>query len=117
MAIEIKNVHEPAKPADGYRVLIDRLWPRGISKERAALDEWARDLAVSDELRRWYGHKPERFDEFARRYRTELADHRAELTALRRRGRNGKVTLVFAAHDAQISNAAVLAKVLRGGLR
>jgi uncharacterized protein YeaO (DUF488 family) len=117
MAIDIKNVHEPAAAADGYRVLVDRLWPRGVSKERAALDDWARDLAPSDELRRWYGHEPERFDEFARRYRAELADHRPELTALRRRGRDGTVTLVFAAHDAELSNAAVLAKVLRGGLR
>jgi uncharacterized protein YeaO (DUF488 family) len=117
MEIAIKNIHEPASPSDGYRVLIDRLWPRGISKERAALDEWARDLAPSDELRRWYGHDPERFEEFARRYRAELANHRAELSALRRRAREGKVTLVFAAHDAETSNAAVLAKVLRAGLR
>jgi uncharacterized protein YeaO (DUF488 family) len=117
MAIDIKHIHEPASPDDGYRVLVARLWPRGISKERAALDEWARDLAPSDELRRWYGHDPARFEEFARRYRAELASHRAELSALRRRGRAGKVTLLFAARDAQTSNAAVLAKVLRAGLR
>lgn len=117
MPIQAKRVQEPAEPGDGYRVLVDRLWPRGVSRESAAIDEWARDLAPSDELRRWYGHDPARFDEFARRYRGELADRRTLLSELRRKGRSGTVTLVFAARDAEHSNAAVLADVLRRGLR
>jgi uncharacterized protein YeaO (DUF488 family) len=112
-AIRCKRVYEPSAPDDGYRVLIDRMWPRGISRARAALDEWARDLAPSDELRRWYGHVPERFEEFARRYRADLAAHASELDALRRRARSGRLTIVFAARDSEHSNAAVLAEVLR----
>lgn len=112
MTIRCKRVYEPAAPDDGYRLLIDRMWPRGISRERAALDEWARDLAPSDELRRWYGHVPERFEEFDRRYRAELAAHETELRALRRRARSGGLTIVFAARDSEHSNAAVLAEVL-----
>src|SRR4051794_5788525 len=91
--IRCKRVYEPPDPDDGYRLLIDRMWPRGISRDRAALDEWARDLAPSDELRRWYGHAPERFEEFARRYRAELAAHASELRALRQRARSGRLTI------------------------
>ena len=116
-AAQLKRVYDPPSPADGYRVLIDRLWPRGVSRDRAAVDEWARDLAPSDELRRWYGHEPERFEEFARRYRAELAGHRDELGELRRRARRQTVTLLFSARDVEHSNAAVLADVLRRGLR
>src|SRR5690349_20928168 len=112
MAIRIKRIYEPASPDDGYRVLIDRIWPRGVTAQHAALDVWERELAPSDELRRWYGHTPTRFDEFARRYRAELERHRDELRALRRRARAGTVTIVFAARDAEHSNAAVLFDVL-----
>jgi uncharacterized protein YeaO (DUF488 family) len=112
VTIACKRVYEPAAADDGYRLLIDRMWPRGISRERAALDEWARDLAPSDELRRWYGHAPERFGEFDRRYRAELAAHGSELRVLRRRADSGRLTIVFAARDAEHSNAAVLADVL-----
>jgi uncharacterized protein YeaO (DUF488 family) len=111
--IRCKRVYEPSAPGDGYRLLIDRMWPRGISRERAALDEWARDLAPSDELRQWYGHAPDRFEEFRRRYRAELAAHDTELRVLRRRARSGPLTIVFAARDSEHSNAAVLAEVLR----
>jgi uncharacterized protein YeaO (DUF488 family) len=98
-------------------MLVDRLWPRGLSHDRARIDEWARELAPSDELRRWYGHDPARFDEFRRRYLQELRDRRAALSALRRRARSGRVTLVAAARDLEHSNAAVLADVIRRGLR
>jgi uncharacterized protein YeaO (DUF488 family) len=117
MNIRQKRVYEPPAPDDGFRVLIDGLWPRGISRERAALDLWARELAPSEALRRWYGHEPERFDEFDRRYRAELAEQRGRLTELRRRARAGRVTIVFAARDAEHSNATVLTDVLRRGLR
>lgn len=115
MAVATKRVYDEASPGDGYRVLIDRLWPRGVSKQRAALDAWERKLAPSDELRRWYGHEPERWPEFDRRYRAELARPEAEalLDDLARRAREGPVTLVFAAKDAERCNAAVVAAVLR----
>ena len=115
--IETKRIYEPPVPGDGYRVLIDGMWPRGMSRERGAIDVWARELAPSAELRRWYGHEPERFDEFRRRYRAELRAQRERLSDLRRRSRSGVVTLVFAARDSEHSNAAVLAEVLRRGLR
>ena len=117
MEIRLKRAYEPAARADGYRVLIDRLWPRGLGRDQLRIDEWARDLAPSDELRRWYRHDPELFDEFRRRYVQELGSQRERLSELRRRARAGPVTIVFAAKDTQHSNAAVLASVLRAGLR
>jgi uncharacterized protein YeaO (DUF488 family) len=115
VSVRTKRVYDPVAVDDGYRVLIDRLWPRGLSKERASLDEWARELAPSDELRRWFDHRPERFDRFRRRYTDELRDHADRISDLRRRARSGTVTIVFAARDAERSNAAVLAPILRRG--
>ena len=114
--VRLKRVYEPAGPMDGYRVLIDRLWPRGVSRDRAKLDEWARELAPSRELRQWFGHEPERFDEFRRRYIEELDSQRPRLASLRRRAREGTLTLVYAAHDTEHNDAVVLAEVLRRGL-
>jgi uncharacterized protein YeaO (DUF488 family) len=94
-------------------VLIDRLWPRGVSKENARLDEWARQLAPSSELRRWFGHEPARFEEFRRRYIAELAAQDEKLRELRRRAREGTLTLVYGAHDENHNDAVVLAEVLR----
>jgi uncharacterized protein YeaO (DUF488 family) len=94
-------------------VLIDRIWPRGVSKEEAHLDEWARELAPSGELRRWFGHEPAKFEEFRRRYRAELAEHEEKLRELRRRGRRGVLTLVYAARDTEHNDAVVLAELLR----
>jgi uncharacterized protein YeaO (DUF488 family) len=112
----LKRAYEPAEAADGYCVLVDRIWPRGLSRESAQVDEWARDLAASDSLRRWYGHDPDRFEGFRRRYLHELAAERHKLAELRRRARARAVTLVFAAR-VEHSNAEVLAAVLRRGLR
>jgi uncharacterized protein YeaO (DUF488 family) len=117
MDVRLRRAYEPAVAADGYRVLIDRLWPRGVSKQEAHLDEWARELAPSGELRRWFGHDPERFDEFRRRYSKELAAHEDKLRELRRRGRAGTVTLVYAARDSEHNDAVVLAELLRRGRR
>ncbi len=114
MAVQIKRVYEAAAKGDGYRVLIDRVWPRGVSRERAALDEWAKELAPSAELRRWFGHKPERFDEFRTRYRDELRAREDDVAALRARARQQEVTLVFGARDTEHNNAVVLAELLRG---
>jgi uncharacterized protein YeaO (DUF488 family) len=115
MSVRTKRVYDMSSPADGYRVLIDRLWPRGVSKEKARIDEWARDLAPSNELRRWFDHRPERFEEFKRRYTEELHEQADAVSALRRRARNGTVTIVYAARDAEHSNAAVLAPIIRRG--
>ncbi|HEX2759804.1 MAG TPA: DUF488 domain-containing protein [Rhizomicrobium sp.] len=109
-SIAIKRVYEPAADSDGSRILVDRLWPRGISKRKAALDAWCKEIAPSASLRKWFGHKPERFQEFAKRYRAELKDNPA-LKELR--ARKGKVTLVYGARDAEINHARVLAKVLK----
>jgi uncharacterized protein YeaO (DUF488 family) len=98
-------------------VLVDRIWPRGVSREEARLDEWARELAPSPELRRWFGHDPARFAEFRRRYTDELAAHREKLRELRRRAREGTLTLVYSARDTEHNDAVVLAEVLRRGSR
>jgi uncharacterized protein YeaO (DUF488 family) len=110
----IKRAYEEPAPADGARVLVDRLWPRGVSKDRARLDEWLKDLAPSDALRRWYGHDPAKWEEFRRRYRAELAGpaQRAALDHLRELRRRGPLTLVFSARDADHSDAAVLRELL-----
>lgn len=116
MDVRLKRAYDPAERADGYRVLIDRLWPHGVSRRRANLDGWAKKLAPSTELRQWFGHEPSRFDEFRRRYIEELRDERPRLTALRRRARRGTLTLVYSAHDSEHNDAVVLAEVLRRGL-
>jgi uncharacterized protein YeaO (DUF488 family) len=112
--VVMKRAHEPAGNADGYRVLVDRLWPRGISKARAQLDAWAKDVAPSDELRSWYEHDPGKWPEFQRRYKAELRGPgaRAAVDDLVRRAKRGRVTLVFASKAADISNAAVLKQLL-----
>ena len=109
-SVAIKRAYEPPSPQDGTRILVDRLWPRGLSKAKAALDGWNKDVAPSTALRQWFGHKPERFQEFARRYRTELKGN-AALDALR--ALKGKVTLVYGARDPKINHAIVLAKILK----
>jgi uncharacterized protein YeaO (DUF488 family) len=111
--VNIKRVYDPAESDDGYRVLIDHIWPRGVSHERAHLDGWARELAPSDELRRWFDHVPERFDEFRARYRDELGEQAELLAELRERARDEPLTLVYAARDREHNNAVVVCEVLR----
>lgn len=113
--VHTKRVYEPAATEDGYRVLIDHIWPRGVSKQRADLDEWDRELAPSDELRTWFNHIPERFPEFRARFRDELKAQTDKLDELRERARHGRVTIVYAARDEQHNNAVVVAEVLRNG--
>jgi uncharacterized protein YeaO (DUF488 family) len=112
--VRVRRIYEPPSPEDGYRVLVDRVWPRGITRERARLDEWARELAPSDELRRWFGHAPERFAQFRDRYRSELEAHAEELERLRRRAQDGPVTVLYGARDERHNNAVVIAELLRG---
>jgi uncharacterized protein YeaO (DUF488 family) len=116
MDVRLKRVYEPAASSDGYRVLIDRLWPRGVSTLRADLDQWAKDVAPSEELRKWFRHKPERFQEFRRRYEQELCERRPWLSELRHRAREGTLTLVYSARDPEHNDAVVLAEVLLRGL-
>ena len=116
MQVRLKRAYDTAEPADGYRVLIDRLWPRGVSRDRARLDAWEKELAPSTALRQWFGHDPERFVEFRARYVDELRAHRPLLADLRRRAREGVLTLVYSAHDAEHNDAVVLAEVIRRGL-
>jgi uncharacterized protein YeaO (DUF488 family) len=116
MDVRMKRAYDEASPSDGYRVLVDRLWPRGVSKARARLDEWEKELAPSAELRTWFDHDPARFPEFRRRYVAELQHQRPRLAELRRRARTGTLTLVYAARDAEHNDAVVLADVIRRGL-
>lgn len=112
--VQVRRIYDPPETDDGKRVLVDRLWPRGVSKERAQLDEWAKEVAPSTELRKWYGHDPDRFPEFEQRYRAELRDpeHVAAFTQLRKLADSGPVTLLTAAKRSDISEAQVLADVL-----
>ena len=115
--MRVRRVYEEPEPGDGTRVLVDRIWPRGLAKAKAALDEWCKDVAPSGELRTWYHHDPDRFEEFGRRYLLELQDpRRAEALAhLRGLARDRQVTLLTATRQPEISEAAVLAGLLRSG--
>ena len=109
-SVAIKRAYDPPSEKDGTRILVDRLWPRGLSKAKAALDDWTKEVAPSPRLRKWFGHREDRFAEFTRRYRAELKDNPA-LDALR--ARKGKVTLIYGARDPKINHATVLAKILK----
>jgi uncharacterized protein YeaO (DUF488 family) len=113
--VRVRRVYEKPEPDDGTRVLVDRLWPRGLAKAKAALDEWCKDVAPSDELRTWYRHDPERFEEFARRYQLELEDsgRASALAHLRELARGRPLTLLTATRQPEISQAAVLAALLK----
>jgi uncharacterized protein YeaO (DUF488 family) len=115
MPIEMKRAYEIPAASDGIRILVDRLWPRGVKKAEARIDEWLQQLAPSDTLRKWYGHRPERWKKFAARYRKELQtpERRASLQRLQSLVRKNKITLVFAAKDKEHCNARVLVEVLR----
>ena len=112
--VRLKRAYEPPSPEDGTRILVDRLWPRGVSKAHAALDEWMKDIAPSTELRKWFGHDPAKWDEFRRRYAAELHQHPDLLKQLRAIARKGPVTLVYSAHDEAHNDAVELRNVLLG---
>ncbi|MFB6261349.1 MAG: DUF488 domain-containing protein [Thiohalorhabdaceae bacterium] len=112
---QLKRIYDPAAPGDGRRVLVERLWPRGMRKADAALDDWLRDIAPSAELRRWYGHDPAKWPEFRRRYREELAIHTDRLAKLQADAEAGPVSLLFAARDREHNSAVVLKEVLDEG--
>ena len=112
--IAVKRIYEAPDKADGQRVLVDRIWPRGVRKEDAGLTLWLKEIAPSDELRKWFGHEPERWAEFQNRYRAELDRNEEAVAQLRGLLRNGKVTLLYGAHDEAHNNAVALAGYLRG---
>ena len=114
LMIALKRVYDEPEPGDGTRVLVERLWPRGLSRERAHVDLWLKDIAPSRELRTWFGHDPQKFPEFRRRYEAELASPsgQAALARLRELAKRGPMTLVFAAHDTEHNNAVVLRDLL-----
>ncbi|HRP90760.1 MAG TPA: DUF488 domain-containing protein [Edaphocola sp.] len=111
--ITIKRVYDSAATADGYRILVDRLWPRGISKEHAAVEEWLKDLGPSTELRKWFNHEPEKFPEFKKRYEVELEEKRELLHHILTIAQKEKVCLVYSAKDEVHNQAVVLQAVLQ----
>ena len=114
MSISLKRAYEPPAETDGTRVLVDRLWPRGVTKSRARIDLWLKEVAPSTELRKWFGHDPDKWPEFQKRYRAELKGNPA-LSELREQSRQGKITLVYAARDELHNDAVVLRQVLGSG--
>lgn len=110
--VRLKRAYEGPAADDGIRVLVDRLWPRGVKKTEAAIDHWMKELAPSTELRKWFGHDPARWEEFRRRYAAEIQEHRNELDRMRGLMREGTVTLVYSAHDETHNDAVVLREIL-----
>ncbi len=117
MPFKMKRVYEPPHREDGQRVLVDRLWPRGLSKAAAKVDVWAKEISPSHELRKWYGHDPDRWPEFRKRYAAELRTRKDFLARLRRTGRSGTVTLLFASREVNLNNAGALIRLLRRSAR
>lgn len=115
--VRLKRVYEPPSPEDGVRVLVDRLWPRGLRKADAAVGRWMKDIAPSTELRQWFGHAPERWQEFRHRYARELQQHASAIDELRELARHNTVTLVFGARDEEHNDAVVLREILLRPLR
>jgi uncharacterized protein YeaO (DUF488 family) len=112
--VRLKRAYDEPAAADGKRILVDRLWPRGVKKDAAAIDQWAKDIAPSDALRTWFGHDPARWSEFRRRYIAELRGHAAELDELRALAKRGPVTLVYGARDEEHNQAVVIRDLLAG---
>jgi uncharacterized protein YeaO (DUF488 family) len=112
--VHLKRVYEAPSKKDGLRVLVERLWPRGLTKDRAAVDLWLKDVAPSPELRKWFGHDPDRWDQFQERYRKELQTNKDAVHLLQEKSKKGTVTLVFAARDEEHNGAVVLKKFMQG---
>ncbi len=115
LRVQVRRAYDDPAPEDGMRILVDRLWPRGVSKERLPLDRWAKELAPSPDLRRWYGHEPEKFEQFRQRYMSELEEEAKALQVeeLRRIASDQQITLITATKDVERSGAVVLAEFLR----
>jgi uncharacterized protein YeaO (DUF488 family) len=114
MSLELKRAYEPAEPKDGMRILVDRLWPRGLSQLQARVDLWLKEIAPSNELRKWFAHDPAKWEEFARRYFAELEQERDAVERLRRMAQKRPVTLVYSARDREHNQAVALKQFLEG---
>ena len=112
--IKLKRVYEPPSPQDGLRVLVERLWPRGLTKKRAAVDLWLKDVAPSTELRKWFGHDPARWQQFQKRYQQELREQKDAVRLLRQKAKDGTLTMVYAARDEEHNAALALKTFLKG---
>ena len=112
--VKLKRAYEPVSADDGTRILIDRLWPRGVKTADAAIDQWIKDVAPSTSLRKWFGHDPRRWEEFRRRYAAEVHQHPEQLGRLRELARHGRITLIFSAHDEVHNDAVALRNFLLG---
>lgn len=112
MTIQLKRAYEKPEPADGTRILVDRLWPRGLTKEKAAIDLWLKEVAPSTELRKWFSHDPKKWRNFRSRYRTELKQHSAPLQLIKSKAKEGVVTLIYGARDQEHNEAVVLKELL-----
>ena len=110
--IKTKRIYDPPSDKDGKRILVDRLWPRGIKKDAARIDEWLKDLAPTNELRKWFGHDPENWAEFKQKYKKELKRQAEALNRLRKDSKRGRVTLLFAAKDKEHNNAVALKEII-----
>ena len=115
--LRLKRAYEPSSPADGLRILVDRLWPRGLSRKKAAIDEWTKDVAPSAALRQWFGHDPAKWPEFRRRYRRELSAHRDIVRRIASLARRRRVTLVYSAKDEDHNDAVVLAAAIKARMK
>lgn len=111
--IQIKRIYEDPSKGDGYRILVDRLWPRGVSKEAAKLDEWNKDIAPTEKLRKWFDHDLKKFDEFTKKYSKELDDKKEDLTEIQKKAKDQTVTLLYGAKDTDHNHVVVLQKVLK----
>jgi uncharacterized protein YeaO (DUF488 family) len=112
--VKVKRAYESPAASDGTRILVDRLWPRGIKKETAGIDQWCKDISPSTALRKWFGHDPARWPEFRRRYAAEVREQPEQLAKLRAQARRGQITLVFSAHDEEHNDAVALREILLG---
>jgi uncharacterized protein YeaO (DUF488 family) len=110
--IKVKRIYEPALPEDGKRIYVDRLWPRGMKKAEVKIDEWLKEIAPSDELRKWFGHDPAKYQEFKKRYIIELKQHREILEKIKKEARKETVILLYSAKDVEHNNAMVLKELL-----
>ena len=110
--IQIKRVYDPPDPEDGKRILVDRLWPRGIRKENLKMDEWLKEIAPSDKLRKWFSHDPKKYEEFKKEYTEELEDKSEILKRIKGEAKTGRVTILFSAKDTEHNNAMVLKELL-----
>lgn len=106
--IKVKRIYDPPETGDGFHVLVDRLWPRGMSKDRAKVDLWMKEISPSNELRKWYGHAPAKWAEFKRKYREEIEGRKTEFDLLRQKAKGGIITFLFSSKEEKLNNAAAL---------